>query len=416
MKKFKINKKRITALLLASGISLVGHSVLGEANINEETRMIKVTGNFVNVRTEPSTDTKKNIIGKVNKEEMFEYIDHIGEWYLVDYYGTYAYINDAYGIEITIDKSINTQTTVNYSEVLVAKITGNNVNIRSSTDTSSDKNIIGFADITDSFKILGKENNWYIIDYLGKTGYIYSTYVNERIVNEEDLSTLKMVYLTCDSPLYSDTNGTYLSTLPKPQYLSVIKYENGYYKVRVDGVIGYVNPKDTAEPTKRFVVSDLGRQMVRVFVDNKEVHRAHQISGRKSMQTESGVYKIGHRLPNYQLTKDHKVNVWLQYNGNIGFHDAEWQNHSYFLEVANDAFERFASGKARTYPCSHGSHGCDNLEYEDAKVLYDILRVGDTVIVIVPNYLIKDHIPMAKIVFDNEFAYTLDTQKVKKLV
>jgi uncharacterized protein YgiM (DUF1202 family) len=412
MKNLKINKKKVVALLLAFGISL-SHSSFANANERND-RIIKVTGNHVNVRTEPTTVTKDNIIGQANKGDIFDVLDHKDEWYLIDYFGDYAYIYDQYGMEMLVNNEDIIDSNIEYGDIVVAKITGNNINVRSSADKKSSSNIIGFADMSDYFKIIDKIDDWYIIDYLGNVGYISSKYVTETSINEENLETIKMVCLKDDSILYSDTNQSYLSTLPRNQHLSVIKEENGYYKVRVDGVIGYVDPSDTRKLTNTFVVSDLGRQMIRVYKNNKEVYRAHMISGRKKLKTTTGVFKIGHKLTNYKLTKTNTVSYWMQYNGNEGLHDATWQKHSYFQEIANDAFDRYANGTCVTYPSKHGSHGCDNLELNDAKNIYNLVSVGDNVVVIRPNNLVNDGLVNYNNIYNS--ANCKPNQKIKKLV
>ncbi len=385
----------------------------------KQIKVVKITGNKVNVRSSATTSNKNNIIGSVNSGDTFKYISHEGNWYLIDYNGYHAYVSDDYGIEMTIDdKQVNNTNSSNINQITMAKITGNNVNIRLSTSTKNDDNIIGFADITDYFNIIDKQGDWYIIDYLGQSAYVNSKYVKEALVNEEDTKIIKMVYLTTPSYFYKEINGNYMSILPEGQYASVIKEEHGYYKVRIDGVIGYINKRNTKDLTNTFTVSDLGRQICRVFKNNKEVFRAHIISGRQSMPTDLGVYKIGHKMRNYQLTADNFVEYWMQYNGNEGYHDASWQKASYFKEVAQKAYEKYMKGRATTYPDSHGSHGCNNLKTEDAAILYQLLNVGDNVLVIGPNNLVRDHLISEN--KDLRYQYNAfikeENQKVKKLV
>ena len=374
MKNLKINKKKVASLMVAFGILLCSN------NSYSLTKQIQVTGNKVNVRTTPTTSTKKNIIGSVNTGDIFTVIDHEDGWYLIDYFGENAYIYDQYGREILDESNYDDSLTIN-----MAKITKNNVNVRSSNSTES--KIIGFADVTDSFTIIDKVGDWYEIDYLGRTGYIHSNFVSECLVSKEDIKIQKMVYLPNESDFYSDTNNSYITTLPKNQYAAVIKEENSYYKVRIDGIVGYIKKEDTKKLSNTFIVSDLGRQLVRVFKNNKEVYRAHIISGRKSMQTDLGKFKIGHHIKDYQLTPDYRVNYWMQYNGDEGYHDAYWQKVKYFFEVANDAYERFSMGQSRTYPFSHGSHGCNNLMSEDAEAIFYLTEVGDDVLIIESNDL-----------------------------
>ena len=277
------------------------------------------------------------------------------------------------------------------NQVLVAKFTGNNVNVRSSASTKG-KNIIGFVDIADIFKILGKESDWYIIDYLGNTGYVHSKYVKETYINDEDLNVKKYVYLNSDTAFYEKPNGNILSFLPRYQDAAVIKEENGFYKVKVDGCIGYIDKKYANNLTNDFTIVDLPRQRVRTFQNYKEVYRAHMISGAANTPTEIGCFKLGHHMRDYQLTKDKKVKYWMRYNGNIGMHDASWQKSEYYRKVAEKAYESFAKGRGGITPYYHPSHGCNNLEEEDAAIIYSYVRVGDNVLVIGPNNLILDKV------------------------
>lgn len=299
-------------------------------------------------------------------------------------------------------------------EVLMAKITGNNINVRSSASINKN-NIIGFADITDRFEILGKENDWYIINYLGNVGYVHRNYVQEINIDKADTQIIKMVYLSRDTPLYSAENGSMLTVLPQYQYLSVISEKDGYYRVTVDGVVGLVDKIYTKKLTNTFAIGDTGRQIIKVFKNNQEVYRRHYISGRKDMPSDLGCFKVGHMLEDYQLTPEHKVKRWIQFNGNEGFHDAQWQKDKYYDEVAKKAYELFMQGRAKTYPYAHGSHGCSNMKLEDVIILYGLLHVGDNVLVIGPNNLVNDHLLSDTnhdylIYIDNPYA------KIKKLV
>ena len=61
------------------------------------------------------------------------------------------------------------------------------------------------------------------------------------------------------------------------------------------------------------------------------------------------------------------VNYWMCFIGNdYGLHDATWRWDSEF------------GGDTYTY---NGSHGCINLPYEQAEQLYNLVHVGDKVVV-----------------------------------
>ena len=95
----------------------------------------------------------------------------------------------------------------------------------------------------------------------------------------------------------------------------------------------------------------------------------------RARQTPEGVYTILERMRNKTLrgalkpdgTYEYEtpVDYWMRvtYSG-VGFHDASWQ--------------RTFGGDVYTY---RGSHGCINMSYSDAGQLYDLIQVGDPVVI-----------------------------------
>ncbi len=315
----------------------------------------------------------------------------------------------------------------NYSQqqndmVLVAKVTGNNVNVRLGASMKAD--IIGFADVTDRFEIVGCEGDWYKIVYLNQYAYINKKYVREESVPNATMQAKKIGYLVQPTNFYNgaDKYASIITTLPAYQNVTVIGEEGYFYHVMVDGVIGYVVKADFKELTKTCVIIDLPRQILRVYQNNREVARFHIITGKKETQTDIGCFKIGHRLTDYQLTPTNFVRYWLQYNGDEGIHDASWQKDKYYTDNSGVAYTNFMKGYGRTYPNRHGSHGCDNMREVDARVVYDLVRKGDNVLVVGPNDLVKLHL-VSQIIEEYLREYhishaplEIETVKIKKLV
>ena len=370
----------------------------------EDNESISVVVDTAYLYQTPNINDNKRV-GIVHKNDVVDIMARTNDgWYIVYINGISGFMHESSFIEKN-----------NEETVTVAKITGNNVRVRYSPTTKGD-NIIGFCDVTDSFKIIGKDNDWYIIDYLGYTGYVYEKYVKEIDVNKNDLEYTRNAYLKQDSYFCTDLNTNYGITLPAYQNVCIISEVGDYYKVNVDGVIGYILKNHIGRLTKTNVVVDLGRQILKVFKDGKEIFRAHIISGRKSMQTQVGCFKIGHMEENYQLTPDYNVEYWIQYDDNRGIHEAdEWQLPEYYDKVAENAYENFARGHAKTYPFNYGSHGCDNMQGVDAAEVYRLMHVGDNVLIIEPNNLIKDHI-ISKINTNEIDIFTNEVIKVKRLV
>ena len=353
-------------------------------------------------QTPDINDTK--VVGVLHKNDVVDIMARSSDgWYVVYTNGISGFMHESSFIEAKSEDTIT-----------MAKVTKNNVNVRYSATTKQD-NIIGFADVTDTFRILGRENNWYIVDYLGQTGYIREDFIREIEVDEDDYDTSRIAYLEIDSYFYTDletNDGVYL---PAYQSVAIIREAGDYYKVKVDGVVGYVLKRHVKKLTRTCVVVDLSRQILKVYKNGNEVFRAHIISGRQSLQTQIGCFKIGHKVQGYQLTPDNYVQYWIQFDDNRGLHDASWQSEQNFTEVAHYAYEAFAAGRGKTFPYKHGSHGCGNMKLEDIIKLYGLVSVSDNVLVMGPNIFPKSYL----ISMINHYGLTIvasEPEKIKKLV
>lgn len=353
-------------------------------------------------QTPDINDTR--VVGILKRNDIVDIIAKTNDgWYAVYTGSATGFMHESSFIEVKQEDTIT-----------VAKLKKNNVNVRSSATTKKD-NIIGFADVSDTFKIIGREDNWYIVDYLGQRGYIREDFIKETVINEEDFDISRMAYLNTDEFFYTNLDSRDGLYLPAYQNVGIIGEEGRYYKVMVDGIIGYIEKTSVKKLSRTCVVVDLSRQILRVYKNGQEVFRTHIISGRESMQTHIGCFKIGHKVKGYQLTKDNYVDYWIQYDDNRGIHDASWQKDKYYSEVASKAYDNYGSGYGKTYPFKHGSHGCNNMKLSDVIDVYNLVSVGDNVLVIGPNELIKKHL-ISKLDIDYTYLYNEDVIKVKRLV
>nr|WP_317283565.1 peptidoglycan binding domain-containing protein [uncultured Sellimonas sp.] len=114
---------------------------------------------------------------------------------------------------------------------------------------------------------------------------------------------------------------------------------------------------------------DLTTQRFWFFQDGKAIMNCDIVTGKPNGEddTPQGSYDLtyktknavlrGQRLPNGEYSYESPVAFWMPFNGDIGFHDASWQT-------------RFGGDWYKT----HGSHGCINMKYDDAKKLYDLIN------------------------------------------
>jgi hypothetical protein len=129
----------------------------------------------------------------------------------------------------------------------------------------------------------------------------------------------------------------------------------------------------------RFIDVDLTEQHARFYDENGAIIWEADIvsgEGNTSHATPQGTWSLNLKqspstligemtsegVPEYKTV----VQYWMPFEGNsVGFHDATWQS---------------AFGGTR-YLQGYGSHGCINLSLEKAAALYDLIQVGDVVVV-----------------------------------
>ena len=232
---------------------------------------------------------------------------------------------------------------------------------------------------------------------MGKVGYVSKDFVREESIDKRDLEVKRMASLKRLSPFYQNLNNNMYCYLPAYQNVFILEEVGNYYRVSVDGVIGYVEKNDTNRLTETTIVVDTSRQILKVYKKGKEVFRCHVITGAYGRETQLGCFTIGHHQRDYTFTNSDIFNeYWIQFDGNRGIHPADanggkgLQKHSYFLDVASNAYSRWSKGNGKTYPNEHGSHGCVNTKIVDTEVIYSLCSVGDNVLIIQQNDLIRN--------------------------
>lgn len=117
-----------------------------------------------------------------------------------------------------------------------------------------------------------------------------------------------------------------------------------------------------------YVEVDLSNQHVYLIIDGKMVEDSPCVTGcvKKGHGTPDGLYSITYKeSPSVLRGEDYetKVNFWMPFNRGIGLHDATWRD-----KFGGDIYY------------SSGSHGCVNLPYQKAAVIYENIYAGMPVI------------------------------------
>lgn len=119
-----------------------------------------------NVREKATQNSK--LLGTVKKGETYDVLGSSGNWVRIDYDGTAGYVFKRYvKIDGAEEDPIEGKTgTIRCS---------NHVNIRAKATKYS--TLLGTAKNGETFTVKGRSGNWIRIDFKGRTGYVYKTYI-----------------------------------------------------------------------------------------------------------------------------------------------------------------------------------------------------------------------------------------------
>ena len=142
------------------------------SNESTETAVTGKVGMIVNCKTavnvrEKATQNSK-LLGTAAKGAIYDVLGTSGNWVKIDYdNGKVGYVFKRY-IKVTEpEESIEGKT---------GTITCNtHVNVRAKA--TKDSKLLGTAKNGETFTVLGKSGNWIKIDFNGKTGFVYKTYL-----------------------------------------------------------------------------------------------------------------------------------------------------------------------------------------------------------------------------------------------
>ncbi|AAM24136.1 uncharacterized protein YgiM (DUF1202 family) [Caldanaerobacter subterraneus subsp. tengcongensis MB4] len=160
------------------GVSVFGMTLIGNSFLHpvfaEGLGVGKVTGNYVNVRTEGSLSG--SVITQVSKDEVVTVLEKQGDWYRIRLSdGREGWI---YGEYLSV-RSSNGVSRGDTGEVSVGVVTGNYVNLRSEGSLSG-KVLMQLSKGT-QVEVLDRQNGWYKVKLSnGQEGWIYREYLSVR--------------------------------------------------------------------------------------------------------------------------------------------------------------------------------------------------------------------------------------------
>ena len=227
-----INKKYITAGMLATAL-VVPLSDVKDSHASE----IRITTARVHFRT--GAGTNYSSMGVLDTGVKVSYISESGNWTKVQYNSKTGYICSDY-----LKKESSTSTTTN--TMYVTASAGLNLRKGPSTSYAVIKTLSKGTEVT----VISSSNGWSKVNVGGVSGYVSSDYLSSTkpstgssSSNESTSNTTSTMYTTERLNLRKGAGTSYsvITTLDKGVAVTVHSSSNGWSKVSVNGMSGYVS-------------------------------------------------------------------------------------------------------------------------------------------------------------------------------
>ena len=227
-----INKKYITAGMLATAF-IVPLSDVKDSHASE----IRITTARVHFRT--GAGTNYSSMGVLDTGVKVTYISESGNWTKVQYNSKTGYICSDY-----LKKESSTSTTTN--TMYVTASAGLNLRKGPSTSYAVIKTLSKGTEVT----VISSSNGWSKVNVGGVSGYVSSDYLSSTkpstgssSSNESTSNSTSTMYTTDRLNLRKGAGTSYsvITTLDKGVAVTVHSSSNGWSKVSVNGMTGYVS-------------------------------------------------------------------------------------------------------------------------------------------------------------------------------
>ncbi len=255
------------------------------------------------LRSNPST-SKGTVIAKIRKDTQLLVLGQSGSYYAVQVNDLQGYISKD-GVKLSSGSSTNNTGGTggsNTATVSGAGATTASSNFRKGPGTNYDA-IKVLAKGT-KLTVLGLENGWYKVDVNGTTGYISKAYVKLDATGSGNSSsggttdTATGTGTTTASVNFRKGPGTSynaIKMLAKGTKLTVYSLEGGFYKVDVNGTLGYIS-KDYVKLDSGSSGGTQGSSTTWVGEVYKEWVRMRSTPDLSSQNNVIGDYNVGTRV------------------------------------------------------------------------------------------------------------------------
>lgn len=267
------------------------------------------------------------------------------------------------------------------------KYTLANVNLR--TSKSFDSEVIEVIPAGKRISIIDASEDWYKVDYDGKTGYVYNKYI----------SRTKYTWTGVTLRSYPSSESNPITTLPTKSMVQVLKVNGDWSYVMYNDEAGYIfsyflsddgnppegydfeyfntdmvkfaNNNNIKSPTVNLIITNLENKFTYVFQKGENgswelMYRWLSSIGTAETPTITGTFYVNGRKP-YFGTDYYRVKYATRIRGSYYYHSVLFDPQG--NEIINDTL-----GEAV-------SHGCIRLAVENAQWIYDNILDNTTIII-----------------------------------
>ncbi|MDQ0230595.1 SH3 domain-containing protein, partial [Metabacillus malikii] len=244
------------------------------AIVPRTTKYVSVTSGSLNMRVGASTGT--TILTSLKSGTAVEVISETNGWSKIQVSGKEGYVSSKYltaGVQSTTPSTNVPKPVTKY-----VSVTSGTLNVRTKPTTTASIMIKLAKD--KEVKVLSDANGWSKVEVFGQVGYVSSQYLsNNKSSNlapkpaESNKTETKYVLVSGNSVLNvrkaASTNSTILTKLPKNTQVLVMNDANGWAKIKVNQIVGYVSTQFlTSEgPSEKPVEPVQENKKEQMFVD-----------------------------------------------------------------------------------------------------------------------------------------------------
>ena len=275
----------------------------------------KVTGTVTGITTtlniRSGASTSASIIGTLKNGAKVEITGESGNWYKINYNGRVGYVSKDYvkkgGATTPEQKPEDKPQTETKVTGTVTGIT-TTLSVRSGASTSA--TIIGTLKNGAKVEITGESGDWYKINYNGKVGYVYKSYIKKGTTGTtggdggtstttEKKGVVVGISTTLNVRSGASTTASIIGTLRNGAQVTIIGESGNWYKIKFNERVGYVSKDYVREGNSN---DGQGQVTQATFENVYAVMSAHIGSpyvwgGAGEYLTSSLLYTLSNRFP-----------------------------------------------------------------------------------------------------------------------